>query len=86
MEKMASKRHQRRREEKDAIPNIALHSDEVGRNQAPATSEVMQLFELMEQRDRQRRAEEVQIRKEERQAEWEREQTHRQYEKEREEN
>ena len=48
---MAIKRHQQRQEEEDAVPNIALHSDDFGGNQAPATKEEMQLFELMDQRD-----------------------------------
>ena len=58
---MASKRHQRKQEEEAAIGNIVPLGEELDRNKAPATSEVLQLFELMDKRDQQRRAEEAQI-------------------------
>ena len=45
---MASKRHQRKKEEEEAIGNIVLLGEELDRNKASATSEVMQLFELMD--------------------------------------
>ena len=82
---MASKKHQQKQEEEESIGNIVPLGEELDRNKAPATSEVLQLFELMDKQDQQRRAEEAQILKEEREAEWEREEFCRQYEKEREE-
>ena len=66
---MADKQHQQKEEKEKVIGNIVPLGEDLDRNKAPVTSEIMQLYEFMDKLNQQRRAEEAQIRKEEREAE-----------------